>query len=313
MFTYTGNGAYRYANSASMLLDAAGEKISTETIEVLSGVGLGAIWFKEDNMIFFSSGVPHTGVSKALDILGFTVSKHSSTDRSQKNAEILTTAIIQHPVMLGPLDMGYLSYLPNHRYLHGCDHYVLAFGVEDGMVRLHDPAGYPYAMLPMEELINASKTSQLQYRLYPQDLTYHYWCAPQRVKHPSVQDIYVEAIRYFRQVYKDIEGQCSERNWLSGSEAIEELKGYLLGGEPNPGLMGHLTHFAFQVSARRALGFGQFFQQKNTDLAKIKLRQAEVFGRCHTLAVHGDWHTVGEVLSDLAELEDKFQDSLFKS
>jgi hypothetical protein len=70
MFNYIGNGAYCYANSASMLLDTVGEKISAESIEVLSGVGLGALWFKEDNMVFFSNGVPHIGVSKALNILG---------------------------------------------------------------------------------------------------------------------------------------------------------------------------------------------------------------------------------------------------
>jgi hypothetical protein len=310
MFTYTGNGAYCYANSASMLLDTAGEKISAETIEVLSGVGLGAVWFKEDNMIFFSNGVPHNGVSKALDILGFTVTEHSSTDGSQLE-EILTTEIKQHPVMLGPLDMGYLRYLPNHGYLHGCDHYVLAFGVEDRMVRLHDPAGYPYAMLPMAELIIASKTSNLQYRLYPQDMTYHYWCAPKRIKHPNHQEIYVEAIRYFRQVYKDIEGQYLEHDWLIGRGAITALKEYMLGDDVNPSLTGHLTHFAFQVGARRALNFSKFFQSENGILSEIKHLQSEVHGRCHSLAVYGDWHMLGEALNDLAELEDKFQEALF--
>lgn len=310
MFTYIGNGAYCYSNSTSMLLDTVGERIPAESIEVLSGVGLGALWFKEDNMVFFSNGVPHIGVSKALDILGFTITEHSSIDSSNIEG-ILTTAIKQHPVLLGPLDMGYLRYMPNHSYLHGCDHYVLAFGIENGVVRLHDPAGYPYAMLPMEDLIKASKTSHLQYRLYPHDMTYHYWCAPKRVKHPSHQEICVEAIRYFRQVYNDIEGQYSERNWLIGSDAIAELKRYILGGDINPSLVGHLTHFAFQVGARRALNFSEFFRGENGGLAEIKLLQSEVYGRCHSLAVNSDWLMIGEALSHLAELEIKFQEAIF--
>lgn len=310
MFKYTGNGAYCYANSTSMLLDTIGERIPAESIEVLSGVGLGAIWFKEDNMVFFSNGVPHIGVSKALDILGFTITEHSSTVSSNIEG-ILTTEIKQHPILLGPLDMGCLKYMPNHSYLHGCDHYVLAFGLDNGMVRLHDPAGYPYAMLPMEELINASNTSRLQYRLYPQDMTYHYWCAPKRVNNPNQQEIYAQAIQYFRQVYNDAEEQCSERNWLIGSDAITELKRYILGGDISLELIGHLTHFAFQVGARRALNFSEFLQSENDGLAKIKLLQSDVYGRCHSLAVNGDWFMVGEALSKLAELEDKFQEAVF--
>jgi hypothetical protein len=262
-------------------------------------------------MIFFSNGVPHTGVSKALDILGFTFVEISSTNGIQVE-EILTSAIKQHPVMLGPLDMGYLSYMPNHKYLYGCDHYVLVFRLEDGMVYLHDPAGYPNVMLPLDELISASKTSQLQYRLYPKDLTYHYWCVPKRVKHPNHQQIYEEAIRHFRQVYKDIEGQSLENNWKFGRDAIMALKEHVQEGDLDPELKGHLTHFAFQVGAKRALNYSEFFQSKNDVLAKLKLLQSEVFGKCQLLAVQENWHTLGEILNELADLENKFQDALFQ-
>ena len=39
---YIGNGHYCYANVTAMLLDAVGERVKPETIEVLSGVGVGA-------------------------------------------------------------------------------------------------------------------------------------------------------------------------------------------------------------------------------------------------------------------------------
>ncbi|WP_199616439.1 BtrH N-terminal domain-containing protein [Paenibacillus alkalitolerans] len=311
MLSYVGNGAYCYANSTSMLLNTIGEKIPPETIEVLTGVGLGTVWFEEDKMFYFSVGVPHTGVSKALDILGFAYVENSSTS-ADRLEELLTSEITRQPVMLGPLDMAYLSYNPNHRFLQGCDHYVLAFRIEGGNVLIHDPAGYPNVILPLDNLFSASKTSRLQFRMYPRDLAYHYWCAPKRVKHPSPREIYQEAIRYFRQVYQEAEGTTSEHNWQIGRDAIMTLKRHMQERTMEPGIKGHLTHFAFQLGAKRALNYREFFQSENETLANLKLQQSEVFGKCHSLAVQEKWSAAGEALNELADLEDQFLELLFR-
>jgi hypothetical protein len=170
-------------------------------------------------------------------------------------------------------------------------------GVETGL----------HMLLEAEESYDEETVAQLALqkgiRVYP--------LGPYCLESKRKQEIYVEAIRYFKLVYKAIEGQYSKRDWLIGRDAITALQGYMLGGDMNPGLTGHLTHFAFQVGARRALNFSEFFQSENDVLAEIKLLQSEVYGRCHSLAVHGDWHPVGEALSELAELEDKFRDALF--
>lgn len=215
MFTYVGNGAYCYANCTSMLLDSIGEQISPSLIEVLTGVGLGAVWFEEDNMIFFSNGIPHHGVSKALDLLGFTYKECSGTDETGLEEQI-SAELREHPIMIGPLDMGFLGYLPNHHYLQGCDHYVLAFGLEEGWVRLHDPAGYPFATLSVSDLIHASKTNRLQYHFYPSDLAYQYWAEPVRLRHRTSTEIYREAVRYFQEVYLDADRIALERGWITG-------------------------------------------------------------------------------------------------
>ncbi|WNQ11445.1 hypothetical protein MJA45_28270 [Paenibacillus aurantius] len=311
MFAYVGNGAYCYANSTSMLLAPMGEPISPSLIEVLTGVGLGAVWFEEDNMIFFSNGIPHQGVSKALDLLGFTY-KECSGKEERGWIEQLSAELREHPILMGPLDMGFLSYLPNHPYLHGCDHYVLAFGLEDGWVRLHDPAGYPFAALPVHDLIRASRTSRLQYRLYPNDLTYHYWTAPVRLRQRTSIEMYREAIPYFQEVYTNADRLALEHGWITGTGAFAALSRHVQGGKMDPGLQGHLTHFAFQVGARRALDFSEFFQSYNRQLSELKGRQAEWFGSCHSLAVRGDWHAVGEAVRSLGELEQEFRELLFR-
>ncbi|MBA9088190.1 hypothetical protein FHR92_004686 [Fontibacillus solani] len=311
MFSYVGNGAYCYANSTSMLLDSIGEQVSPSLIEVLTGVGLGAVWFEQDNMIFFSNGIPHLGVSKALDMLGFTYKECSGRDETEF-VEQISAELMKHPIMMGPLDMGFLSYMPNHHYLHGCDHYVLAYWLEDGWVRLHDPAGYPFATLPVSDLIHASKTSRLQYRFYPSDLIYHYWTAPMRLQQRTLNEMYHEAVLYFREVYLDADRNALEHGWKTGIDAITTLQRHVQGGKIEPGLQGHLTHFAFQVGARRALNYSEFFQPENPRLSELKLMQSEVFGTCHSLAVRGDWHAVGESIRSLGEFEEQFRELLFR-
>lgn len=71
---YQGNGAYCYANSASMLLSRIGEEISPSYIEVLTGFSLGAS-LSEGGMIFFDNGSssPAQGLNRAFEILGFRV------------------------------------------------------------------------------------------------------------------------------------------------------------------------------------------------------------------------------------------------
>ncbi|MEK8129034.1 hypothetical protein WMW72_14110 [Paenibacillus filicis] len=311
MFTYVGNGAYCYANSTSMLLDSIGEQVSPNLIEVLTGVGLGAVWFKEDNMIFFSNGIPHLGVSKAMDILGCASKEVSGTDEAGL-VEKIAEELKEHPIMMGPLDMGFLTYMPNHPYLHGSDHYVLALGLEDGWVRLHDPAGYPFATLPVRDLIQACKTNRLQYRLYPNDLIYHYWSEPVRLQHRTSSEMYREAIRYFREVYLDADRLASVHGWMTGGDAIAALQRHVKAGEVDPGLQGHLTHFAFQVGARRALNYSEFFQCENPKLSGLKFMQSEMFGNCHGLAVRGEWQAIGDSLQGLGEFEQQFRELLFQ-
>lgn len=127
-FSYIGNGAYCYSNSTAMLLTSIGEDISPSTIEVLSGVGLGAFQLKDSNIAFFSNflGLPDKGISKALDILGFKYLEKAQNDKSKPPFELLEKLLQKSPVLLGPLDMGYLTYNPKHKYLNGVDHFVFS-------------------------------------------------------------------------------------------------------------------------------------------------------------------------------------------
>ena len=91
MINYIGNGPYCYANSATMLLESAGESVEPRLIEVLSGVGLGACWLPESQTLFLSgwASEPDVGVSRSFGLLGFEVAEEAESDGTPMPVEAL--------------------------------------------------------------------------------------------------------------------------------------------------------------------------------------------------------------------------------
>ena len=166
MISYVGNGPYCYANSAAMLLESAGESVEPRVIEVLSGVGLGAFWVAESQTLFLSglASAPDVGLSRSFGLLGFDVDEEAELDGDAIPIDALNLQLGKGPVLLGPLDMGELSYFPNARGANGADHFVLALRIEDGAVVVHDPAGYPAMPIGVEALDRAWRADLIAYR-----------------------------------------------------------------------------------------------------------------------------------------------------
>lgn len=153
MTVYIGNGAYCYANSASMLLATIGEDISPSLIEVLTGFALGAAIDSKHGLLFFDNyaSSPDQGINHAFKLLGFHVEEKVCRDSDAMPLHELKEDLSRAPVMLGPFDMGYLTYNPNHHYFGGSDHYGLALDFNEHEILLHDPAGFPYEMRLLHE------------------------------------------------------------------------------------------------------------------------------------------------------------------
>src|SRR5688572_1058337 len=179
--TYVGNGAYCYANTTSMLLTSIGEVVPPSLVEVLSGVGLGALWFVARGSIIFGNVVPDTGVSKALDLLGFAYDERSSPDGAPLPLDELRAALEVGPVAIGPVDIGCLTYKPGARGPSGSDHFILLYAMDEAEVRLHDPAGFPHVSLPFDDLEQAWRAEKIGYRRG----AFRRWYAPRRPEHVS--------------------------------------------------------------------------------------------------------------------------------
>src|SRR5215217_4742742 len=116
---YVGNGHYCYANTTAMLLASVGEQVSAGLIEVVSGVSLGAAWNEAMGLIFFDSTAPDVGISRALRLQGFEIDERASADGDPAPLEELARALEAGPALLGPLDMGLLSYRAGKRQASG--------------------------------------------------------------------------------------------------------------------------------------------------------------------------------------------------
>lgn len=308
MSVYYGNGAYCYANSASMLLSTIGEDISPSLIEVLTGFALGASIEVDNNLLFFDNctSSPDKGINHAFKILGFNVIEKVCKEGGLMPLNELKDDLTRSPVMLGPFDMGHLTYNPNHHYLGGSDHYALALDFNDKQILLHDPAGFPYVWLPFEQLELAWKAETITWS----DGSFRAWSSPIRVSNLSSEEIYEKAIQLFKASYQDQNNFVVKEKRLVGKEAIRIKAAQIKDGNIITGEIGHFIHFAFPLGARRALDFSIFFKDRNEELASLKDKQAQLFGKCQTFAISKKWNEVSQTLELLADVESDIESAI---
>lgn len=304
MLMYIGNGHYCYSNSTAMFLSLIGENVSPQIVEVLTGVGLGAMIENEKNL-FLSMRDPDDGINYALNILGFTAEEHQQANCLDNPFTFLKKQINQDPVILGPLDMGELTYLPDHKSLNGADHYVLGYQMDNENIYVQDPAGFPFTPLSLEQFRKAWMAEKIPYRKG----FYKYWSSPKKVVSLDDKEIYERAINYFKNTYREFE---KADIGLTGREAICYYADQLQNGPITADIIGHTTFFLFQVSARRANDYAMFFKDRHSNLSTLKIEQAKVLGLCHSMSVNKDWLGISEKLSRLADLEDNFRLELLK-
>ena len=307
ILTYVGNGPYCYANSASMLLESAGESVEPRLIEVLSGVGLGAFWIPESQTLFLSgwASAPDVGVSRSFGLLGFEVAEDAELDGDPMPVEALNLQLSEGPVMLGPLDMGELSYQPSVRGANGVDHFVLALHMEDDAVVVHDPAGYPAMPIDVEALDRAWQADLIEYRRG----TYRRWHSPARIEDPSPGQIADAAVQSFGRAYRDsrtVEGP----NAVVGPEALEALVSAIRGRELLDRGLERLKRFALPLGVRRALDYSWYLGDFNPGLADLKRGQAWHLARAHAAVSQCSWERLADHLMHLADLEHKVETAL---
>jgi hypothetical protein len=125
--------------------------------EALTGVPFGTRSRRDDpNRLIVPQIDPDEGLDRAFALLG--VSSETQWFRVTEGPmalRLLKEWLLDSPVLLGPVDMGGLHYLPNPSLFRGCDHYVAALAVDHNGLWLVDGEGACPAVVAAEEFMVA--------------------------------------------------------------------------------------------------------------------------------------------------------------
>ena len=116
MDLYFGDVSLCYTNSLAMALDSYGFHFRPEYLEALMVMGNGASVVEHDGehpLVFFDNGHPDVSISNCLRILGFEDQDFYVEEAEGPSADDawgrLQRMLANGPVVVGPLDMGYLT------------------------------------------------------------------------------------------------------------------------------------------------------------------------------------------------------------
>ncbi|KAB8068291.1 NlpC/p60-like transpeptidase-domain-containing protein [Aspergillus leporis] len=310
MLSYTGSGPYCYAHSLYMVLLASGydpqSLPSSGFIECLTTMPFGKHFICLDTgpVSFFSNPYtnPDDGINMALKAMGWGCNNHRGGDAASA-LFALREAVVHGPVLAGPLNMGYLSYNPDYTALNGADHFLVVLAVDEdkGMVLLHDPAGYPAVLLPLEDFIEAWRGEGIEYINHPFVFRSHF----RHVEDVSRADMVARTIGMLHDQIKNNAMFPGSSGGVSALrltlEAVEDVL---------PSVVNDLAGFTFPLAARRYLDARDFLAEAGlVDATGIMEQQALLAGKAQYPAAHGNWKEVILVLEKFIDLEDQLTKS----
>lgn len=303
MIPYIGSSDYCFINSLHMSLLASGapdESLpSTGFLECLTTMPFGYTYFKEAEFFFFSGPNPDLGLARAIETLGWTCTLERGGTEEVALARL--RAAVQHgPVLIGPVNMGYLTYNPNHPYLLGADHYMLVLDIEEDHVLVHDPKGFPSVALSVENLLNA-------WRAEGMDLTYTDEPYTMRTAFRPVE------LRRRQQMIErtlpQIGANVRQERWkpeLSGGIPALRKLAQTLRTQVSERLAIHLFHFALPLGLRHKVDAEVFLREGNqSEAADLIEQQARLLGRAQYAGVQHAWPEVADLIEQVATLEER--------
>jgi len=305
---YTGSGYRCYADSLHMCLHAAGaagmDLPGPDTLECLTTMPFGAGYLRLDDgipLVMFSPITiePDSGLTRALDALGWTCRDWHGSDGDNGGDEALARlreATARGPVLVGPLDVGYLSYRPDCRHQPDGDHFVVALAVEDDHVVLHDPGGYPYAVIPTADFLTSWRAESIDWKHGAYRMRYGF----QPPRHADPRAAIARTLPLIRANLSANPGGPVAFGGITARRMIAAD----LRGDVTPGLRQSLVGFVLPLAARRSLGAVPFFREAGRDdAARIVDQQAALCGRAQTRAVQRRYGDVARIVDQLADLD----------
>lgn len=304
MQMYFGDVSLCYSYSLAMALDGYGYDFKADFLEAIMVMGNGASIVKEDEqhpLVFFDNGMPDFSISHSLKILGLDYEDFYLKDGTEIDLEEikgkLETFLSNGPVVLGPLDMGHLTYNPNHTILYGVDHFVTVYDIDDQYLYLHDPAGFACMKVAFKDILEAWKAEAIDYKRG----SYSMWGNFRKVKSPSQTEIYQETARIMKNRY--LNGQSGVLKYYAKAVAENGL---------NMEQKQLHQYFSFKLAAVRNLYLSKFLKDHDPEGARLKEELATLFGQAHLSCLKEDYQELADLLYQIAEVDGRFRDLYVK-
>ena len=299
MLPYVGSGDYCYANSLYMSLLGSGANPDTLPspgfLECLTTMPFGNTYLNEAELFFFDGLDPHQGLTRAIETMGWTCRLEQGGDE-QGALQRLRAAIQHSPVLIGPLDMGYLTYNPYA--FGGADHFLVVLTVEHDHVLVHDPKGFPYATLPLEDLLKAWRAERIDYI----DEAYTLRADFQRVETVRRQEMIMRTLPF---ILSNLQRDPPGPEVSGGVHALRMLAQTLRTQMPDH-LPAHLLSFAFPLAVRRKLDAQAFLVEgKMPEAAALIEQQARLIGQAQYPGMQRMWSSVASLIEQVATLEER--------
>ncbi|MEQ4301713.1 hypothetical protein ABNF97_10035 [Plantactinospora sp. B6F1] len=302
---YVGSGPYCYANSFAMLL---GEHApSTAVIEVATGGPFGMQLVGGKTVFFDAYGWnPELGFDQALAAIGWTSTVSAGGDAAQALAR-LADAAAQGPVWVGPLEMGHLRHHPELTGPIGADHFVVVLDVTEQRVLVHDPHGYPYVQVPVDDFLAAWRAETVDYG-DPYTMRTDFRMVAEVADADAIRSIVPTAIRRLSMRAESTMPPGS----LGNGEAAERVAQMVEAGAGD-GLREHLIYFAIRVGARRLSDTADCLLLAGyVEAAEIAAAQARLVGSMQHPMVVRDFPAAAAALRELAPTYDRLHAALVR-
>jgi hypothetical protein len=298
-----------------MILSWKGDSYPLPFLECVTTVPFGFVYTASDGGGFAVNGYnPHDGVERALKTLQYEY-RFKCFQSADEALSSLKRALEENPILIGPVDMGFLVYDPYCKFKKGADHYVIALGLDRDHLILNDPDGYLQVPLPIGDFVKAWNAEAIAYKRG----SYSMWFVKEKHGTPSVEKVYRDTLVLGLQNLKGKGREYSvERASLyTGPLAIKKLAEDIKRYRSRRWLRFYAT-FTFRVSAQRCFDSATFIKDvpfKNDYLeraSETRMKQAGRYGKCQTEASTIKFSKVAKTLEDISELEEKFEIELHK-
>jgi len=300
MIMYSGNSAYCFSNSLRMCLKNAGIEDLPDIglLESLTGMPFGATFLDLQIPVFFPSPSninPEKGLSLALESLGWNcTTEYFEEEKNAKKA--LEKAVKEGPVLVGPLDMGGLSYDSNRLLKQGGDHFVVVTNIDNGWVELQDPQLFPCAILPLHDFLDTWNAKAIGYSTHTYTLRFDF----RETIDISLDEILDNHLNVVRQL---LSHESVGAIVYGGSDAFSKVAEQV-GSTKIHDFINSLVNFCFPLGARRCMDGSNYFGQVNKEKAAVLMEQkAKLFGQAQYYAVQENWESVVRLMNEMAILE----------